>query len=355
MSGCEGGSCSSCSSGGDDPDRLPPGMLKCYNLNQSTADGALVLLETVSEGDSVRLMDVSAELLGKAKSIVDGRLFAVVFGGLEVKPLYPEIFGYGVDTLYHVRDRRLEIYMPEAYAECICEIIERINPATVLMGATPVGREIAPRVASAVGAGLTADCTDLRTDGRKLTATRPAFGGTLMADIDCIGFPQMATVRPGVFPLPEKRTGQGTAIYWQYHGDSVKDIIVDEPSEQDPDDIRDARILISLGDGIRDRSVIDVAASVARKTGAMVSCSRALVEKGWMPRSRQVGMSGRTVSPDLYIAFGISGSVQHRAGIMNARRIIAVNKDRDAPIHEIADLSLLADAEEVLRALDGSL
>lgn len=355
MSGCEGGSCSTCSSGGDDPDRLPPGMLKCYDLNQSTADGALVLVETVRDGDSVRLTDVSAEMLGMADRVCEGRLFAVVFGGLEIKPLYPEIFGYGTDTLYHVRDRRLETYMPEAYAECICDIIERVNPATVLFGATPTGREIAPRVASAIGAGLTADCTGIRTDGRRMTVTRPAFGGTIMADIDCVGFPQMATIRPGTFPLPEKKEGQGTAIYWQYSGDTVKDVMSDEPSDDEEDDIRDARILISLGDGIRSRSSIDIAESVARKMGGMVSCSRTLVEKGWLPRSRQVGISGRTVSPDLYIAFGISGTAQHRAGMMGAKRIIAVNKDQDAPIHTIADLSLLADAEEVLKALDRSL
>ncbi|MDO5853136.1 MAG: electron transfer flavoprotein subunit alpha/FixB family protein [Thermoplasmata archaeon] len=351
MSGCEGGSCSTCG-GSDDPDRLPPGMLKMYDVNQSTADGILVFLEAEANG----LSDVGAEILGKARSICDGRLFAVVFGGLEIKPLYPEIFGYGVDTLYHVRDKRLETYVPEAYAACVCEVIARIEPAIVLFGATPKGRELAPRVASSLGRGLTADCTDLRTDGRKLTATRPAFGGTLMADIDCVGFPQLATVRPGTFPKPERKEGQGTAIYWQYTGDVLKEIVSDVPlPPSEGGDIRDARILISLGDGIRDRSLIDVAESVARKMGAEVSCSRALVEKGWMPRSRQVGMSGRTVAPDLYIAFGISGAVQHRAGMMGAGKVVAVNRDADAPIHGFADLSLLADAGEVLRALDRSL
>lgn len=359
MSGCEGGSCSSCESGScstcGDPDRLPPGMLKRYDINQSVADGVLVILETEDGPDGPALSDVSAQLLGVAQGLTDGRVFGLVFGGLEVKPLYPEIFGYGVHTLYHVRDQRLVTYMPEAYAECISAVIARIEPAVVLFGATPKGRELAPRVAASVGAGLTADCTGLSSDGRELVATRPAFGGSLIADISYVGFPQVATVRPGAFPSPEKREGQGTAIYWQYPGDSIKDVVSDERVEGGDVDISKARLLIALGDGIRDRSLIDVAESVAGKMGGAVCCSRALVERGWMPRSRQVGMSGRIVSPDLYIAFGISGAVQHRVGMSGAGKVIAVNSDPDAPIHGFADLSLLADAGEVLRSLDGSL
>lgn len=357
MSGCEGGSCSSCSTGScsDDPDRLPPGMLKHYDINQSTADGTLVYIETEDSGDCVSVSQVSAEIASAARAMTEGRLFAVVFGGLEIKPLYQEIFGYGVDTLYHVKDRDLQTYMPEAYAACMAEIAERIEPATILFGATPIGRELAPRLAASLGSGLTADCTGLRMEGRRLIATRPAFGGTVLADIECVGFPQMATVRPGAFPSPEKKSGQGTAIYWQYKGGSLKDIISDAISEDSGKDIGDARILIALGDGIRDRSMIEVAESVAGKLGAQVCCSRALVEKGWMPRSRQVGLSGRTVKPDLYIAFGISGAIQHRVGMNRAGKIIAVNNDPSAPIHGFADLSLLTDAAGVLRSLDSSL
>ncbi len=356
MSECSGGSCSTCSScGSNDPDRLPPGMLKVYNLNQSTADGILVWIETEPEGDGVRMADVSAELLGAASGLSDGRVFAVVFGGAEVKPLYPRIFGCGVDTLYHVREKSLEVYAPEGYASCIVSLIKRIEPATVLIGATPRGRELAPRIASELGTGLTADCTGLRAEGRKLVMTRPAFGGNLVADIECLRFPQMATVRQGTFPMPEEKDGTGTAIYWQFRDGAVKQVISEERAVESGEDIRDARILISLGDGIRDRNLIDVAESVARKVGGTVSCSRSLVEKGWMPRSRQVGMSGRTVAPDLYIAFGISGAVQHRVGMSGAKKVIAVNNDPDAPIHRYADLSLIADAGEILREMDRSL
>ncbi len=356
MSDCEGGSCSTCSSGNcNDPDRLPPGMLKRYDINQSVADGILVVVELDRKDGVPSVSEVSREILGMANELTDGRLFAIVFGGIDIKPLYPELFGYGIHTLYHVRDQRLETYMPEAYSECICQIIERIEPATVLFSSTPIGRELAPRVAVSMGCGLTADCIGFSKDGRNIIATRPAFGGNMMADIGFVGFPQISTVRPGTLPIPERSNGQGTAIYWQYKGDSIKDVIEDSISVDESEDIRDARILISLGDGIRDKSLIDVAESVARKMGGMVSCSRALVEKGWMPRSRQVGLSGRTVAPDLYIAFGISGTIQHRTGMVKAKRIVAINKDSDAPIHGFADVSLLADAGEILRALDGSL
>ena len=356
MSGCEGGSCSTCSTcGSDDPDRLPPGMLRVYDLNQSTSDGILVWVETVGSGEDLRIADVSAELIGAARRLTDGRVFAVVFGGQEVKSLYPMLFGYGVDSLYHVRERDLETYMPEDYAACIVSLIERIEPAAVLMGATPRGRELAPRIASTLGTGLTADCTGISADGRRIVMTRPAFGGNLMADIECTRFPQMATVRPGTFPMPEGREGTGTAIYWQFPARVGREVLSEEAVSDTGSDIRDARILISLGDGIRERSLIDVAESVASKVGGMVSCSRALVERGWMPRSRQVGMSGRTVSPDVYIAFGISGAVQHRAGMSGARRVIAVNSDPEAPIHGFADLSLIADAGEILREMDRQL
>ena len=185
--------------------------------------------------------------------------------------------------------------------------------------------------------------------------TRPAFGGNLTADIECSKFPQMATVRQGTFPRPPVKEGVGTAIYWQYEPDCESGIFSDEKVSESSEDIRDARILISLGDGIRDRSLIDVAESVASKVGGMVSCSRSLVERGWMPRSRQVGMSGRNVAPELYIAFGISGAVQHRAGMSGAKKVIAVNSDPDAPIHGFADLSLIADAGDVLREMDRAL
>lgn len=343
MSQCSGGSCQTCS---DDPDRLPPGMLRRYDLNESTADGIMVWIET----DGGKVSRPSAEILAAAKGLTDGRLYGVIFGDAGLKSEYPRIFGYGVDTLYHVRG--IASYSPEAYAEAVSQVAERVNPAAILISATPRGRELAPRIASLLGAGLTADCTRLESDGRRIVMTRPAFGGNLMADIECVGFPQMATVRPGVFPLPEPKEGKGTAIYWQYPPEQDSGVVSEEAVQTEAADISDARILIALGAGIRDRGLVDVAEEIAASIdGAMVCCSRAVAERGWLPRSRQVGMSGRTVRPDLYVAFGISGAVQHRVGISGAKRIIAVNSDPEAPIHAFSDLSLLTDAEEALKEL----
>ncbi|MBR4503899.1 MAG: electron transfer flavoprotein subunit alpha/FixB family protein [Candidatus Methanomethylophilaceae archaeon] len=345
MSGCEGGSCSTCSS---DQERLPPGMLKKYDLNSSTADGILVWAET----DGAALARESGELISAASKLSDGRVYVTLFGGPEMKSLYPTVFGYGTDTIYHVRGKGTEQYAPETFAEALAQVAERTNPAAILIGATPRGRETAPRLAAMLGTGLTADCTGLRAEGRKIIMTRPAFGGNLYADIECTSFPQMATVRRGTFEAPAPREGKGTAIYWQYQGDLTKEILSENRSKEDTQDICEARVLISLGAGIRDRTIVELAEEAAKSVdGAMVCCSRALVERGWMPPSRQVGMSGRTVRPDLYIAFGISGSVQHRAGISGAKKIIAVNTDKKAPIHEFADLSIISDAEPVLRSI----
>lgn len=350
MMGCNG-SCSSCSTGDQDgQERLPPGMLREYNLNQSTSDGTLVWVRIVDSKPSEDALDIIAE----AKRICEGRVFAVVFGAADVKDCYPRIFGAGADTIYHVRDKRLEMYVPEAYAQCLCDISERVNPATVLFEADAYGREVAPRMAAIMGTGLTADCTGLTCDGRKLTMIRPAFGGNLMAGIVCNRFPQMATVRKGMFAHKDHGEGTGTAIYWQYTG-NVEKKIVSEKTKTVETGVCDADILIALGDGIRDRSLIDVAERIAEKVGGAVCCSRALVERGWMPRSLQIGMSGHNVKPKLYVAFGISGAVQHIVGMSDSETVISVNNDPEAPIHKYADLSLIADCGDVLRALESAL
>ncbi len=346
MSGCEGGSCSTCGSN-DDPDRLPPGMLRRYDLNQSTADGVLVWVEMGEDGP----LEVSEEILSFASAADVGRVFAVIFGDAGMKQHYPRIFGFGANTIYHVRGDGSERYDPEVVVSSLAGIAERVVPASILIGATDRGREVAPRLASALETGLTADCTSLSFEDRKMVMTRPAFGGNLMADIECSKFPQMATVRPGALPRNEPVQRSGTAIYWQYEGGPIKEILSEEAAPVEGPDIRNAKMLISLGGGIRDRETVKLAFKVASQYGAEVSCSRVLVERGLLPHSRQVGMSGRCVSPDLYIAMGISGSVQHMAGIKDAKRIIAVNTDQDAPIHNFADLSLICDAKSVLESM----
>lgn len=328
-------------------------MLQAYRLNVNRSDGYLVWIEVDRSGPEPRVADVSLEILSKIREMNDGsRVWGAVFGFTELKALHDEIFSYGVETLYEVHDRRLCDFQPEVYADSLSKLIVRTEPAVVLMGATPRGRELAPRVAARLDTGLTADCTGLSMDDRDLTMVRPAFGGNLLATIRVTTFPQMATVRPGVFPKGRpSEDARGTVIYWQADCSLLKEIVSSEKVAREPDEITKARVLLSLGAGVKKES-IPVAESVAKKLGGAVSCSRKLVDRGWFPQSRQVGQSGRGVAPDVYIAFGISGAVQHLAGISSAKRIISVNTDPDARINDVADEIIVADADDVLRELD---
>ena len=347
MSDCGSGSCSSggCS---DDKDRLPPGMLSVYDLNQQTGLGTLVWAETVKDDDSISLHPCVLEILGKITDISDDRIFAMMVGGPELKPLYKVLFEHGVDTVYHIRGIR--DYSVGAYAEALADLSQRVNPMSLIVPGTPRGREIAPLTAALLKTGLTADCTELSMDNGKLSMTRPAFGGDLIATITCEKHPQMATVRPGIFSPKEAIEGrQGTAIMRPFS--PKRDIeVVEESALSEGYDISDAKVLISLGNGVKDRSMVDVAERIAKKIGAKVSCSRALAEKGWFDHSRQVGQSGRAVSPDLYMAFGISGSSQHMAGV-RAKKIVSINNDPDAPINALSDKCIIGDASEILKAL----
>ena len=346
--GCSTGGCS------DDKDRLPPGMLSVYDLNQQTGLGTLIWAETRVDDDGLTIEPAVLEILGRMKEISDDRVFAMITGSAEIKPLYKELFEHGVDTVYHIRSREMETYHPEAYAEALADLSLRINPMSVIVPGTVRGREVAPLTAAMLRTGLTADCTTLSMEDGRLSMTRPAFGGDLMATITCDKQPQMATVRPGIFKAKDPVPGRtGTVISRPFNPKMIKKVI-EESSVPEGYDISDARILISLGNGVRDRGIVELAEKIAAMIGAKVSCSRALVEKGWFDHSRQVGQSGRAVSPDIYIAVGISGSSQHMAGV-RARRIVAINNDPDAPINAFADKCIVGDAAEILRSVYGSL
>ena len=345
MSECSG-SCSTCSDG-QCSSRLPPGILTAYDLEQDTSEDILVYIESDMDGN----MHPSVKgLLGKAREISSGRVFGVMFAGPNGRDRYSEIFSYGVDTLYHMRNPAVKDHQPITFASAVAELTARITPAAILVSATPCGRELAPLIAAKLNAGLTADCTKLDAEGRKLIMVRPALGGNIEATIETETFPQMATVRPGTFPDPVPEEGRkGTAITRPYQVVKEKTILSETASSNGPS-ISDARILISIGNGVKKRSSVETAYKLAEKLGAAVSCSRAVADKGWMPRTAQVGQSGKTVSPDLYIAFGISGSVQHLAGL-RAKRIISINKDRNAPINAVADKAIIGDADSILESM----
>jgi len=215
--GCSGGSCSSCSScstgDGRDDNELPPGMLDRYDLDQSTADGALVWLEVLRCQDGPRIADASMQVLGEVCRINGGRTFAVIFGGADLKPLYPQIFGQGVGTIYHVRDPDSECYDSNTYSITICDIIDRVSPAVVALGASERGNQLGEKIASMLGVELNPDCTSIKMDGRMLSTEPAPLGQFLMANRK--KFPQVATVRLDSYPTPEIIEGQGTAIYWQ--------------------------------------------------------------------------------------------------------------------------------------------
>ncbi len=215
--GCSGGSCSSCSScsstDGRDDNELPPGMLSRYNLDQSTADGALVWLEVLRCPDGPRIADASLQILAEICKINAGRTFAVMFGGADLKPLYPMIFGLGVGTIYHVRDPDSDCYDSNSYSITICDIVDRVVPAAILLAATERGNQLGEKIASMLGAELSPECTKITMEGRILSTEPAPLGQFLISNKK--KFPHVATVRIDSYPTPEPREGQGTAIYWQ--------------------------------------------------------------------------------------------------------------------------------------------
>jgi electron transfer flavoprotein alpha subunit len=199
-------------------------MLDHYDTDQSTADGTLVFIETVIHDGVQQIDPVSIQLVGKAVEMGGGRVFGVIFGGPERKELYKDVFSYGVDTLYHVRDVRLNDFHSEAYAESITSVCERVIPAVVLVGSTAKGIELAPRIAASMGTGIVTNCNDLELDGRKLSMFKTSNGKKVR--YECISFPQVATVMEGVFCIPKKEVDRnGTAFYRQYSGDNYKQIL----------------------------------------------------------------------------------------------------------------------------------
>ena len=217
MGGCSGGSCSSCSScssgDGKDDNELPPGMLDRYDLDQSTADGALVWLEVLNCPEGPKITDSSMQTLSRVCNINQGRTFAVIFGGADLKPLYGKIFGCGVGTIYHVRDKGSECYDSNVYSITLCDIIDRVSPAVVAFGSSERGEQVAQKVSSMLGVELHSECTGIDMEGRVLSTVPTTMNQFLLANKK--KFPQVCTVVKDSYPTPPDVEGQGTAIYWQ--------------------------------------------------------------------------------------------------------------------------------------------
>ncbi|AXU30657.1 UNVERIFIED_CONTAM: electron transfer flavoprotein subunit alpha/FixB family protein [Clostridioides difficile] len=318
----------------------------------------------IGEQREGKINPVTIELIGEGRKLADqlGKELAVVIAGYEVEKEVEELLHYSVDKVYYINDPLLKDFTTDGYAISIANLIERKKPEVVLVGATSIGRDIAPRIAGKVGTGLTADCTKLEIDStdNKLLQTRPAFGGNLMATIVCPkNRPQMSTVRPGVMTKAvrnESETGILEVVTPELTEKMIRTRLVEIlPQEKKSVNLTDARIIVSGGRGLKRAEGFELIKELADKLGAEIGASRAAVDSGWIEHSHQVGQTGTTVRPELYIACGISGAIQHLAGMSDSKYIVAINKDAKAPIFSICDYGIVGDLYEILPEMIESL
>ena len=311
------------------------------------------------------LPEVVLELCGKARQLADelGVKAGAVLAGSGVRDLAKALIAHGADNVYVVDDKRLAHFQTIPYAKVIDALIEKHKPQIVIFGATALGRDLAPRVASGLRAGMTADCTDLDIadveDAKTKTVhknlllqIRPAFGGNIIATIvNYDSWPQMATVREGVMPLrPADPTRQGQ-ICDEKAPLSDTDLalsLIEQHIEERKINLKGARVIVAGGGGIGSKENFNLLFALAGAIGGAVGASRAAVDSGYIGKEHQVGQTGTTVRPALYIAVGISGAVQHRAGMEESAKIIAINKDKDAPIFSIAHYGIVGDYKQVI-------
>jgi electron transfer flavoprotein alpha subunit len=317
------------------------------------------------EHDNQTASKVSLELLGKARGLVDefsrqgkNQLVTAILIGYEMGNIADELICYGADHVIIVNDEPFRMYRTDIYTKAIVQIARVKKPEILLIGATPQGRDLAPRVANRLRTGLTADCTGLEicTDEGILLQTRPAFGGNIMATIVCPdNRPQMATVRPGVMkqsPSDPERTGIKEEMTIDLdEKDFVIRILDIIASTRKSGKLEDAKIIVAGGHGVNDQEGFKVLETLAAELGAEVGASRAAVDAGWIGQEHQIGQTGKTVQPDLYIACGISGSIQHLAGMSQAKYVISINTDRKAPIVSASDVTFIGDLFQVVPML----
>lgn len=306
------------------------------------------------------IQKVSLELIGKARDLaadLNEKVYAILLGH-QVADQAQSLIHHGADVVVCVDAPELDDYLTEPYTQAMCHIIAQHRPDILMIGATTTGRDLGPRVSARVSTGLTADCTKLEiSDDKHLMMTRPAFGGNLMATIVCKEHrPQMSTVRPGVMRSLEadsSRTGQVIMETVAFRPEKFRvKLISSQIEKKDKIDISEAKILISCGRGLGNCEGLNLVSDLAKTLNAQVSASRAVVDTGLVGHDQQVGQTGKTVRPDLYLAVGISGAIQHLAGMEESDFIVAINKDKYAPIFQVADLGIVGDARQILRQLN---
>lgn len=310
------------------------------------------------------LLNVAIELVGEGRKIANAlqtKLTAVLLGK-DVDNLAEKLVKFGADTVLYADHDLLNVYTTEGYTKVIDEMIRERKPEIMLIGATNIGRDLGPRISARVHTGLTADCTKLDVDleNRRLMQTRPAFGGNLMATIICPDHrPQMSTVRPGVMEkakYDENRTGEIIKTTPDLSSDDIRAKVLEVVKGGKAEvQLEESKIIVSGGRGLGNTEGFKLIEDLANKLGGVVGASRATVDAGWIDHGHQVGQTGKTVRPTLYIACGISGAIQHLAGMQESKVIVAINKDAEAPIFKVADYGIVGDVYEILPELIAAL
>jgi len=340
-------------------------------MNLEEYKGVYVFAQQVDN----EISSIAFELLGKAKDLakdLNTEVTAVLLGA-GIKGLADQLAEYGADKVIVVDDPELKDYRTEPYAHALSSVINQYKPEIMLVGATAIGRDLGPRVSARVATGLTADCTVLEIGDFPLQAvpgqeqlhnqllmTRPAFGGNTIATIACpYNRPQMATVRAGVMQKIEPIKGAKANVEEFNPGftpdNKYVEILFIVKSVAETVDIMDAKILVSGGRGVGSPENFKILEDLAEVLGGTVSCSRAVVDSGWKPKDLQVGQTGKTVRPNVYFAIGISGAIQHVAGMEESDIIVAINKDADAPIFDVADYGVVGDLNKIVPKLTEAL
>ena len=336
-------------------------------MNLEEYKGVYVFAQQVDN----EVSSIALELIGKGKDLAKdlNTTVTAVLVGSNVMGLTEILGEYGADRVIVVDDPELKEYRTEPYTHALASVIEKYKPDVFLIGATAIGRDLGPRVCARIHTGLTADCTQLDigdfplvpTPGKEqkhnqLLMTRPAFGGNTIATIACPEFrPQMATVRPGVMQKAPKEAGK-KAVVTEFNPGFTKnnkyvDILEVVKAVSNTVDIMDAKILVSGGRGVGSPENFKILDDLAEAIGGTVSCSRAVVDAGWKPKDLQVGQTGKTVRPNVYFAIGISGAIQHLAGMEESDIIVAINKDESAPIFDVADYGVVGDLNKIVPML----
>ena len=336
-------------------------------MNLEEYKGVYVFAQQVDN----EVSSIALELIGKGKDLAKdlNTTVTAVLVGSNVMGLTEILGEYGADRVIVVDDPELKEYRTEPYTHALASVIEKYKPDVFLIGATAIGRDLGPRVCARIHTGLTADCTQLDigdfplvpTPGKEqkhnqLLMTRPAFGGNTIATIACPEFrPQMATVRPGVMQKLPREAGRKAEIEEFNPGfvpnEKYVEIMEVVKAVSNVADIMDAKILVSGGRGVGSPENFKILDELAEAIGGSVSCSRAVVDAGWKPKDLQVGQTGKTVRPHVYFAIGISGAIQHVAGMEESDIIIAINKDESAPIFDVADYGVVGDLNKIVPVL----